>query len=394
MQVAGLKFRCYPTEEQQTLLAQTFGCVRKVYNHTLDLRTEAWYERQERVNYNATSTELTVWKTTPEVLYLNEVSSVPLQQSLRHLQTAFVNFWEGRAQYPTFKSKHGKQSAEYTKSGFTWDAGNKRLTLAKMGRIKVKWSRQVTVDPSTVTISKTQSGRYDVSLRCEIDVQPLPTVSQEIGIDVGLTHTATFSTGEKIGNPRHTRKYEKKLARAQREMARKQKGSQNRKKARLKVAKVHQKMSDCRMDFVHKMTTRLIRENQVIVVEDLNIRGMVRNHSLAKHIADVSWGEIFRQLEYKAEWYGRTFVKIDRFYPSSKRCSGCGSILDKLPVSIRAWTCPKCDAVHDRDHNAAINIVAAGQAVLACGSGVRPKRTAVRKGNRSRSRNRLKLSHA
>ena len=387
------KFRFYPTDEQQQQLAQTFGCTRKVYNHFLSYRSDAWYDHQERVTEVDTMNMLPGLKK-GEFPYLKEVSSVPLQQALRHLQRGFVNFWEGHAEYPTFKSKHQKQSATYARNGFSFDRSQHRLSIAKLGYVHVKWSQDVPVDPSTAILSKTQSGHYYVSLRCEVAIQPWPTVQQEIGIDVGLTHTATLSTGEKIGNPRHTRKYEKKLARAQREIARKQKGSQNRKKARLKVAQVHQKISDCRMDFVHKMTTRLIRENQVIVVEDLNIRGMVRNHSLAKHIADVSWGEIFRQLEYKAEWYGRTFVKIDRFYPSSKRCSGCGYILDKLPVSIRAWTCPKCDAVHDRDHNAAINIVAAGQAVLACGSGVRPKRTAVRKGNRSRSRNRLKLSHA
>ena len=387
------KFRFYPTDEQQQQLAQTFGCCRKVYNHFLAYRSDAWYERQERITEVDTINMLPGLKK-GDLPYLKDVSSVPLQQALRHLQRGFVNFWEGRAAYPTFQSKHQKQSATYARNGFRFDRSQHRLSIAKLGYVHVKWSQDVPVDPSTVILSKTQSGRYYVSLRCEVEVQPLPAVTQEIGIDVGLTHTATLSNGEKIGNPRHTRKYEKKLARAQREMARKQKGSQNRQKARLKVAKIHQKMSDCRMDFVHQMTTRLIRENQVIVVEDLNIRGLVRNHNLAKHIADVSWGEIFRQLAYKAEWYGRTFVKIDRFYPSSKRCSGCGSIVDKLPVSIRAWTCPTCDAVHDRDHNAAKNIVAAGQAVLACGSGVRPKRTAGREGNRSRSRNRLKLSHA
>ena len=393
MQIAGLKFRCYPTEEQQQQLAQTFGCVRKVYNHALHLRTDAWYERQERMNYTATSADLTAWKKDPAVRYLNEVSCVPLQQTLRHLQTAFVNFWEGRADYPAFKSKHHKQSAEYTRSAFTWDAGKTHLKRAKMGQLKVKWSRDIPHTPSTVTISKTPGGGYYVSLRCEVEVEPWPAIQQEVGIDVGLTHTATLSTGEKIGNPKYTRKYEKKLARRQREMARKQKGSQNRNKARLKVAKVHQKIADCRMDFVHKMTTRLIRENQVIVVEDLNVKGMIQHPTLAKHIADVSWGEIFRQLAYKAEWYGRTFVQIDRFYPSSKRCSGCGYIVNKLPLAIRAWTCPSCDAVHDRDHNAAKNIVAAGQAVLACGAGTRPPRSAERRGTRQRSRNRLKIVH-
>jgi putative transposase len=386
------QFRFYPTDEQQYQLAQTFGCCRKVYNHFLAYRSEAWSERQERVSGVDTINMLPGLKQ-GEFPYLKAVSSVPLQQALRHLQRGFVNFWEGRAKYPRFKSKHHKQAATYARNGFTFDPSQKRLTIAKLGIVNVKWSQDVPVDPSTVILSKTPSGRYYVSLHCEVEVQPLPAVTQEIGIDVGLTHTATLSTGEQIGNPRHTRTYEKKLARAQREMARRQKGSQNRKKARLKVAQVHQKIADCRMDFVHQMTTRLIRENQVIVVEDLNIKGMIKNPRLAKHIADVSWGEIFRQLEYKAAWYGRTFVQIDRFYPSSEQCSGCGCIVDKSPLSIRAWTCPKCDAVHDRDHNAAKNIVAAGQAVLACGGGVRPKRPAGRGRDPQRSRNRLKMGH-
>jgi len=386
------QFRFYPTDKQQQQLAQTFGCCRKVYNHFLAYRSDAWYERQERVSEVDTINMLPGLKK-GEFPYLKEVSSVPLQQALRHLQRGFVNFWEGRAKYPTFKSKHHKQSATYARTGFSFDRAQHGLRIAKLGIVNLKWSQDVSMDPSTIILSQTPSGRYYVSLRCEVDVQPLPPVTKEIGIDVGLTHTATLSNGEKIGNPRHTRKYEKKLARAQREMARKQKDSQNRHKARVKVAQIHQKISDCRMDFVHQMTTRLIRENQVIVVEDLNVTGMIRNHSLAKHIADVSWGEIFRQLEYKAEWYGRTFVKIDRFYPSSKRCSGCGYIVAKLPLSVRAWTCPKCEVVHDRDHNAAKNIVAAGQAVLACGSGVRPKRSAERQGNQRRSRNRLKMRH-
>ncbi len=387
------QFRCYPTDAQQQHLAQTFGCVRKIYNHFLSYRSEAWSERQERVSEVETITMLPGLKKS-EFPYLKDVRSVPLQQALRHLQRGFVNFWEGRADYPTFKSKQAKQAATYARNGFTFARTQNRLQVAKLGTLKVKWSQEVPMDPSSITLSKTTSGRYYVSLRCEVDIEPWPAVQQEVGIDVGLTPTATLSTGEKIGNPKFTRKSEKKLARAQRELSRKQKGSQNRSKARLKVAKVPQKISDCRMDFVHKMTTRIIRENQAVYVEDLAVKNMGQNHCLAKHIADVSWGEIFRQLAYKADWSGRTFVKIDRFYPSRKRCSSCGYIVDELPLSVRAWTCLQCETVHDRDHNAAKNIVAAGQAVLACGSGVRPKRTAVRAGNRSRSRNRLESSHA
>ncbi len=387
------QFRCYPTEEQQQHLTQTFGCCRKVYNHFLSYRSEACYERHERVSEVDTINRLPELKQT-EFPSLKDVSSGPLQQALRHWQRGFVNVWAGRAKSPTFKSKQGKQAATYARNGFPFDRAHHRLQIAKRGYVKVKGSREVPGDPSPVVLSKPPRGRYYVSLRCEVDVPPLPVVAQEIGIEVGWTHPAPLSNGEKIGNPKYTRPYEKQLASAPRELSRKPKGSQNRTKARLKVAQVHQKIAACRLDFVHKMTTRLIPENQVIVVEDLNVTGMGHNHKLAKHIADVSWGEIFRQLEYKAAWYGRTLVKIDRFYPSSKRCSGCGYIVDTLSLSIRAWTCPKCDAVHDRDHKAAINILGAGQALVTCGSGVRPKRTAVRTSNRSRSKNRLKMKRA
>jgi putative transposase len=248
------QFRFYPTEEQHQQLAQTFGCCRKVYNHFLAYRSAAWSERQERVSDVDTINLLPGLKQ-GEFPYLKEVSSVPLQQALRHLQRGFVNFWEGRAQYLTFKAKHQKQSATYARNGFRFDRGQHRLTTAKLGPLRVKWSQEVPGDPSTVILSKTPSGRYYVSLRCEGDMEPLPAVTPEVGIDVGLTHTATLSTGEKIGNPKYTRKYEKRLARRQRKMARKQNGSQNRHKARLKVANVHQKIADCRLDFGHKMTT-------------------------------------------------------------------------------------------------------------------------------------------
>ena len=392
MPIRAFQYRCYPTPEQESQLARTFGSVRYTYNHFLRVRTNAWYNDKRSISHAETDRMLTVLKQQPETVWLNEVSSVPLQQTLRHLQTAFVNFFEQRAAYPRFKRKLGKQSATYTKSAFTWHAGTRTLKLAKLGRLKIRWSRSFTAEPTTVTISKTPVGHYYVSFRIDEPVQEMPAATASIGIDVGLTHLLTTSDGEKVGNPKYTAKYERRLARAQRLLSRKQKGSKNRTKARLKVAQVHDKIARCRLDHLHKLSTRLIRENQAIYAESLSVKNMMGNHCLAKHIADVGWGELFRQLDYKATWYGRLFRQIDRWYPSSKRCWVCGHILERLPLDVRTWTCPQCGTVHDRDHNAAKNICAAGQAVdgvsvNACGASVKPARTAVREGTGRRSRN-------
>lgn len=387
--VRGLKFRFYPTPDQVVPLARTFGCCRYVYNWALRLRTDAWFGQQKRVNYVQTSAALTELKRQPEMEWLNGVSSVPVQQSLRHLQTAFGNFWEKRAEYPSFKSKHHRQSAEFTRSAFSWDG--ERLTLAKIGTLRIKWSRQFTTNPTTVTVSKTAAGRYYVTFRVDEPLPTMPPTDKAVGIDVGLTAFAITSEGSKFHAPRPLRRKMAQLKRAQKALSRKKNGSANRNKARLRVAKIHQKISDIRNDFLHKLSTRLVRENQTIVTEDLNVRGMVKNHCLAGAIADSGWGEFFRQLAYKCEWYGRTLVKIDRFYPSSKRCSQCGHIVESMPLSVRAWTCPECGTCHDRDINAARNILAAGQAVIACGDGVKPPRSQERGGNRPGSRNRSEV---
>ena len=389
MVVRGFKYRCYPTPDQQVALARTFGCCRYVYNWALRLRTDAWFGQQRRVNYAQSSASLTELKRQPEVEWLNDVSSVPVQQSLRHLQGAFVNFWEKRAAYPSFKSKHARQSAEFTRSAFSWDG--ERLTLAKIGALKIKRSRQFTGDPSTVRISKTSAGRYFVAFQVDEPLPTMPRVDKAIGVDVGLTVFAAASDGSKFTAPRPLRRKMAQLKRAQQMLSRKQKGSKNRNKARIRVAKIHQKIYDIRNDFLHKLSTRLVRENQTIATEDLNVRGMLANHRLAQGIGDSGWSEFFRQLAYKCEWYDRTLVKIDRFYPSSKRCSQCGHIVEAMPLDVRTWTCPECGAIHDRDVNAARNILAAGQAVIACGDGVKPPRSQERRGIRPRSRNRSKV---
>ncbi|WGD40703.1 RNA-guided endonuclease InsQ/TnpB family protein [Streptomyces cathayae] len=371
------KYRFHPTDAQAAELSRTFGCVRKVYNLALAARTEAW-ARQERINYNATSAMLTAWKKTEELAYLNDVSSVPLQQTLRHLQNAFTHFFGKRSQYPRFKSrKKSRKSAEYTTSGFRFREG--KLTLAKMTEpLDLVWSRPLPegATPSTVTVSQDAAGRWFVSMLCEDPtVQPLPAADAAVGIDVGLDHLLTLSTGEKITNPRHERRDRTRLAKAQRALAKKGRGDgANRRKARIRVAKIYARIADRRRDLLHKLTTRLVRENQTLVIEDLTVRNMVKNHTLARAISDAGWSEFRSMLEYKAAWYGREVIAVDRFFPSSRLCSACGTLQKKMPLHVRTWTCD-CGTVHDRDVNAAKNLLAAGLAVSVCGAGVRPQRS-------------------
>ncbi|MGW3199140.1 RNA-guided endonuclease InsQ/TnpB family protein [Streptomyces sp. NPDC001118] len=370
------RYRFHPSDAQAAELSRTFGCVRKVYNLALEARTRAW-QQGERVNYNATSAMLTAWKKTEELAYLCEVSSVPLQQCLRHLQGAFVSFWEKRGKYPRFKSrKKSRRSAEYTSSAFRYRDG--KLTLARMREpLDIVWSRRLPEGstPTTVTVSQDSAGRWFVSLLCEDPtVKPLPATDTAVGIDAGLDHLLTLSTGEKIANPRHERKDRTRLAKAQRVLAKKAKDSANRDKARRKVAKIHARIADRRRDTLHKITTRLVRENQTLVIEDLTVRNMVRNRKLARAISDAAWSEFRSMLEYKAAWYGREVIAVDRWFPSSKLCSACGALQAKMPLHVRTWTCD-CGTTHDRDVNAAVNLLAAGRAVEACGAGVRPQRS-------------------
>jgi putative transposase len=370
------RYRVFPTVEQENLLRRTMGCARLVYNKALAARTEAWYEHQERVSYSQTSSMLTGWKQQEDLDFLNDVSCVPLQQGLRHLQTAFTNFFAGRAKYPNFKKKHQGGSAEFTKSAFRWKNG--QVFLAKCNEaLPIRWSRDVPqgCTPSTITVKLDASGRWFASLLVDTNIAQLPKTDQSIGLDMGISSLITTSNGDKVTNPRHFKQLRKKLKRIQKALSRKQKGSNNRDKVRLQVARVHAQITDARKDFLHKLTTQLVRENQTIVVEDLAIKNMVKNHKLALAISDASWGELIRQLAYKCEWYGRELIKIDRWFPSSKRCGNCGHIIDKLPLNIREWECPKCGTNHDRDVNAANNILAAGLAVSVCGATVRPEQS-------------------
>ena len=371
------RYRFYPTPEQESLLRRTLGCVRLVYNKALHERTQAWYERQERVGYPETSTMLTQWKREEDLDFLNEVSCVPLQQGLRHLQTAFTNFFAGRTKYPNFKKKHQGGSAEFTKSAFKLTDG--QIYIAKCKDVlPIRWSRQIPkeCEPSSITISLHPSGRWHISIRFDDQtIQPLPFNDNAVGIDLGITRLIATSNGDKVTNPKHFKKHRKRLKKAQKNLSRKQKGSKNREKARVKVAKIHNQISDDRKDFLHKLTTQLVRENQTIAIESLAVKNMVKNHQLALAISDSSWSELVRQLDYKCRWYGRKLVAIDQWFPSSKRCSHCGHIVDKMPLNIREWICPSCGCNHDRDVNASKNILAAGLAVSVWGASVRPEQS-------------------
>ncbi|MER5320115.1 RNA-guided endonuclease TnpB family protein [Streptosporangium roseum] len=364
-------YRFYPTPEQAEQLARTFGCARLVYNKALEERSRAYTLEGRQVSYGESSAALTQWKRTEELGFLGEVSSVPLQQALRHLQAAFTNFFAKRAKYPVFKSrKKSRASAEYTRSAFTWRDG--QLTLAKTSApLDIAWSRPLPEggEPSTVTVSKDAAGRWFMSILCADTIRPLDPTAAVVGIDAGVTSLLTLSrpipgltdAAGKVANPRHERADRNRLARAQRALARKERGSNNRAKAKVRVARVHARIGDRRHGHLHKLTTSIVRENQVIAIEDLTVRNLVKNHRLARAIADASWRQVRTMLEYKAAWYGRELVVVDRWFPSSKLCSACGALQPSLPLNVREWVCA-CGATHDRDVNAARNILAAGPA--------------------------------
>ncbi|MFC8505463.1 RNA-guided endonuclease InsQ/TnpB family protein [Streptomyces sp. NPDC057411] len=381
------KYRFFPTVEQTELLSRTFGCVRKVYNLALAERDRVWRVEQRRLTYGDTSALLTQWKRTEEYAYLREVSCVPLQQALRHLQAAYTGFFAQRSKYPRFKSrKRSRASAEYTRSAFVYRDG--RLSLAKMAEpLDIVWSRPLPAgaEPSTVTVSQDAAGRWFVSLLCEdASLQALPAAEAAVGVDMGLSSLLTLTravpglTDEqgKVSNPRHAERDRERLVKAQRRLGKKSVGSKNHAKAARRVGRVHARIADRRRDFLHRLTTRLVRDNQTIVIEDLAVRNMVRNRSLARAISDASWAELRTLLEYKCQWYGRLLVVVDRRYPSSRICSACGARKTHLGLHERTFRCddPACGLVLDRDVNAARNILAAGLAVTVCGDGGRPQR--------------------
>lgn len=382
-------FRCYPTQPQQRVLAKTFGCVRVAYNTALKLRSDS-YKAGKPISHYESDLALTQLKKTPEYAFLNEVSSVPLQQSLRNLQTAYSNFFAKRAKYPKFKCRGGTASAQYTSSGFTFEPNH--LSIAKLGYLKVVWSRDFTSVPTTVTITHKPNGQYYVTLCLDESFKALPKTGAAVGIDLGVNRLATYSNGERIPNPKHLTKKLARLKRYQRILARRKPGSNRRELQRLKVAKLHAHVLNSRKDHLDKVTTGLVRRFDVIAIEDLNVHGMVQNHCLAAAISDVGMHMFRSMLEYKCARYGKQLRLCDRFFPSSKRCHVCGHIVERLPLSIRQWTCPSCSSVHDRDLNASLNILAAGQAVNAQGEDVRLLRGKPRKSRPRRAVNQPALT--
>ncbi|HBW57250.1 MAG TPA: transposase [Oscillatoriales bacterium UBA8482] len=362
------RYRIYPTDQQKGLMSQLFGCCRVVFNDALAYCQEQYREGNKKPDSKELSKRLTELKKTEEKQWLTEVSSVPLQQSLRDLEQAYSNFFKSckgqrkgkKVKPPRFKKRKSKQSAKFTDNGFKIHTNSDYIHLAKIGDIKVIWSRELPATPSGVTLIKDSADKYFVSFVVEFNPQQLPENQNSEGIDLGITNFATLSNGEKVKSPKPLKKQLKRLRRLQQNLSRKQKGSKRREVARNKLARLHAKISDTRNDFLHKLSTKIIRENQTIVLEDLNVSGMVKNRKLARAISDLGWRSFRTMLEAKSVMYGRDFRVIDRWTPTSQTCSCCGFKGGKKELNIREWICLNCGTFHDRDINAAVNILVAG----------------------------------
>ena len=356
----GVKFRIYPNREQKNLINQTLGCCRLIYNKGLAMRNEA-YQNGDKIGYSQTSAMLTELKKSEDFAFLKTVDSIALQQSLRDLDRGFVNFFQKRASHPVFKSKHDNhQSYRTINQGDNIRIVGKQIKLPKLGYVKVRQSMEIG-HINNVTVERTPTGKYFAVLNVEFEPVPKPNSGGKIGIDVGIKEFYSDSNGNMVPNPKHLEKSMRKLIREQRRLSRKEKGSSNRNKQRVKVALVHEKITNQRNDFLQKESTMLIRENQTICIEDLKVKNMMGNHRLAKAIASVSWSKFFGMLEYKATWYGNDIIRIPTMYPSSQTCSCCGY---KNPLvknlAVRNWECPECHTKHNRDTNAGINILSKG----------------------------------
>lgn len=361
----GFKARIYPTKEQKDILLKMFGSCRFVYNYFLAERIRSYKEDEVSLSYNKTANMLTVLKGDEAHLWLNECDSMALQESLRNLDRAYQNFFKGNTRFPRFHSKHGKQAYRTRNQGNGIRIVGNTVKIPKVGFVKYKGLKRFDGRILNATISMSASGKFYVSLCAELDDVVFSNNGCVVGLDVGIKEFYTDSNGNSIANPKTYRKYEKKLIREQRKLSRKKNGSSNRNKQRIRLAVQHEKVANIRKDFLHKESFKLANENQVVCVEDLNVKGMLRNHHLAKSISDVSWSEFFRQLEYKTAEHGGVVVKVPTFYPSSQICSYCGYQNQTVKnLAIRQWDCPKCMTHHDRDLNAATNILNKGLEML------------------------------
>ncbi len=372
------RFRLYPNKAQTELLAKHFGCSRFVYNYFLNQRKEQYRLTGKSDNFYAQCKTLTTLKKQEETAWLKDVNSQTLQFAIRSLETAYNNFFKKRTKFPKFKSKHSKNSFTVPQSASVAD---NRLFIYKFKEgIKCRVHRDIKGKIGKVSITKTSSGKYFVSVFTEEEyVAPLKKTCKSVGVDMGLKNLLITSEGETFKNNRYTRRYESKLTKAQRHLSRKKKGSRGFENQRLKVAKLHEKIANSRADYLHKCSISLIRRYDTICIEDLNVKGMKRNHRLSKSISDASWGKFVSMLTYKAEWNGKKVVKVDRYFPSSQTCKNCGFVnKDIKDLSVREWECPECHTHHDRDINAAINIlhfglnnISAGTVDYTGGEGVR-----------------------
>lgn len=360
------KYRIYPTKKQQELIQKTFGCCRFVYNYYLNMRKESYEKDKTSVTYNMCSKDMTSLK--KQLEWLKEPDKDALQKSLKDLDMAYQKFFKEHSGYPKFKSKRNKKksySTNFTNGNIEVSFENNKIKIPKLKWVKAKIHRVFTGKIKSATISQVPSGKYFVSMLVETEHTPMKENDNSVGIDLGIKDLLITSDGEKFNNIRITKKYEDKLAKEQRKLSHKVKGSKNWNKQRIKVARIYEKIHNTRIDHLHKISHQLISENQVIVSEDLAISNMVKNHNLAKAISDCGWYELTRQLTYKAEWNGRTYIKIDRYVPSSQTCNVCGFVnKNTKDLSVREWICPQCGTVHDRDINAAINIFNEGMRML------------------------------
>ncbi len=358
------EYRIYPDARQRELIARTFGCCRYAYNRALAARKASYEAGEKMPSINDCIKMLPAWKADPETSWLKDADSMALQQALRDLDKAYRNFFRapGKVGFPRFKSKRARQSYR-TNSVSILDPGH--VKLPKLGEVKARVSRMPEGRILSATVKQVPSGKYFLSLCCaDVPAAASAPVGTAIGVDVGIESLMSLSDGAKVENPKAAKRLERKLAREQRRLSRKRKGSSNRRRQRVRVARVQERIANVRKDAIHKATSKLASKNQVVSLEDLNVRGMLRNRRLAKAVADASFAEISRQLEYKCAMRGGIVVKVGRFFPSSKTCSDCGHVLGELPLSVRAWPCPECGAIHDRDVNAARNILAEGLRIL------------------------------